>query len=62
MPSSLAYSSSFNENAHSLNNHTSPMDDGRPKNEDVFLNIARTDSARRDSLDRWDLKRVSEDT
>lgn len=35
------------------------MDDGRPKNDDIFLNIARSDSGRRDSLGRSDFRRVS---
>lgn len=41
------------------NNNTPEMDDSRPKNEDVFLNIARTDSGHRDSLGRSDFRRVS---
>ncbi|CAG7992582.1 unnamed protein product [Penicillium olsonii] len=63
MPSSLAYSRSLNENARSLNlsrlgtDDKSPMDDSRPKNEDVFLNIARADSGRRDSIGRSDFRR-----
>ena len=69
MPSSLAYSGtrSFNENARSLNlnprlgSDDTPMDESRPKNEDVFLNIARADSGRRDSIGRSDFRRVSED-
>jgi hypothetical protein len=73
MPSSLAYSGAtrtLNENARSLNgslNGThrgiedkSSTDEGRPKNEDVFLNIARADSGRRDSIGRSDFRRVSE--
>lgn len=36
-----------------------PMAEGRPKNDDIFLNIARTDSGRRDSLGRSDFRRVS---
>lgn len=73
MPSSLAYSGAtrtLNDNARSLNgslNSThrgiedkSSMDEGRPKNEDVFLNIARADSGRRDSIGRSDFRRVSE--
>ncbi|KAJ5492616.1 hypothetical protein N7539_001362 [Penicillium diatomitis] len=39
--------------------HSPNMDDGRVKNEDVFLNIARSDSSRRDSLGRADFRRVS---
>ncbi|KAJ5208525.1 hypothetical protein N7449_002904 [Penicillium cf. viridicatum] len=71
MPSSLAYSGAtrtLNDNARSLNgslNGThrgvedkSSMDEGRPKNEDVFLNIARADSGRRDSIGRSDFRRV----
>lgn len=70
MPSSLAYSGtrSFNENARSLNlnprlgsDDKTPMDESRPKNEDVFLNIARADSGRRDSIGRSDFRRVSDD-
>ncbi|CAG8888604.1 unnamed protein product [Penicillium egyptiacum] len=70
MPSSLAYSGAtrtLNENARSPNgslNGThrgiedkSSMDEGRPKNEDVFLNIARADSGRRDSIGRSDFRR-----
>ncbi|KAJ6187359.1 hypothetical protein N7519_002267 [Penicillium mononematosum] len=70
MPSSLAYSGAtrtLNENARSLNgslNGThrgiedkSSTDEGRPKNEDVFLNIARADSGRRDSIGRSDFRR-----
>ncbi|KGO77252.1 hypothetical protein PITC_092120 [Penicillium italicum] len=70
MPSSLAYSGAtrtLNDNARSLNdslNSThrgiedkSSMDEGRPKNEDVFLNIARADSGRRDSIGRSDFRR-----
>ncbi|KAF7522130.1 hypothetical protein PCG10_007594 [Penicillium crustosum] len=70
MPSSLAYSGAtrtLNDNARSLNgslNGThrgiedkSSMDEGRPKNEDVFLNIARADSGRRDSIGRSDFRR-----
>ncbi|KAJ5294484.1 hypothetical protein PENANT_c006G11697 [Penicillium antarcticum] len=51
MPSSVAYSRT--ENALRLGPET--MD--RPKNEDVFLNIARTDSGRRDSIGRSDFRR-----
>ncbi|EKV07865.1 hypothetical protein PDIG_62060 [Penicillium digitatum PHI26] len=70
MPSSLADSGAtrtLNDNPRFLNgplNGThrgiedkSSMDEGRPKNEDVFLNIARTDSARRDSIGRSDFRR-----
>jgi hypothetical protein len=53
MPSSLAYG---NENAPlSRSDH---MDESRPKNEDIFLNIAR-DAGRRDSIGRSDFRRVS---
>ncbi|KAJ5163209.1 uncharacterized protein N7500_005039 [Penicillium coprophilum] len=67
MPSSLAYSGAtrtLNDNARSVNglNGTrtedkSAMDESRPKNEDVFLNIARADSGRRDSIGRSDFRR-----
>ncbi|KAJ5130352.1 uncharacterized protein N7515_006391 [Penicillium bovifimosum] len=72
MPSSLAYSGAsatrtLNENARSHNGSLSgsrvgfedlsSMDEGRPKNEDVFLNIARTDYGRRDSIGRSDFRR-----
>ncbi|KAJ5550885.1 hypothetical protein N7461_005583 [Penicillium sp. DV-2018c] len=72
MPSSLAYSGAsatrtLNENAHSYNaslrgsrpgfEDLSSGDEGRPKNEDVFLNIARTDYGRRDSMGRSDFRR-----
>ncbi|KAJ5384938.1 hypothetical protein N7517_002849 [Penicillium concentricum] len=66
MPSSLAYSGAtrtLNENArlNGLNGtrieDKSSMDEGRPKNEDVFLNIARADSGRRDSIGRSDFRR-----
>ncbi|KAJ5773482.1 hypothetical protein N7457_008378 [Penicillium paradoxum] len=72
MPSSLAYSGAsatrnLNENARSFNstlNGTRPeiedlssMEESRPKNEDIFLNIARTDSDRRDSIARSDFRR-----
>ncbi|KAJ5534564.1 hypothetical protein N7527_000818 [Penicillium freii] len=70
MPSSLAYSGAtrtLNDNARSLNSSLngthrgiedkSSMDEGRPKNEDVFLNIARADSGRRDSIGRSDFRR-----
>lgn len=71
MPSSVAYSETRTlasdhgravNGAYRLgshNNNIPEMDDGRPKNEDVFLNIARTDSGRRDSLGRSDFRRVS---
>ncbi|KAK4863575.1 hypothetical protein LT330_002353 [Penicillium expansum] len=70
MPSSLAYSGAtrtLNDNVRSINgslNGTprgiedkSSMDESRPKNEDVFLNIARADSGRRDSIGRSDFRR-----
>lgn len=65
MPSSVAYSETrarASDHAHSLNGSyrkASNMDEGQPKNEDIFLNIARTDSGRRDSLGRSDFRRVS---
>ncbi|KAJ5997001.1 hypothetical protein N7522_008661 [Penicillium canescens] len=55
MPSSVAYSRT--ENALRLGTDKSPTMDSRPKNEDVFLNIARTDSGRRDSIGRSDFRR-----
>ncbi|KAJ5184985.1 hypothetical protein N7491_007147 [Penicillium cf. griseofulvum] len=65
MPSSLAYSGAtrtINETRSLGLNGTrvedkSSMDEGRPKNEDVFLNIARADSGRRDSIGRSDFRR-----
>lgn len=39
---------------------TPVADDSRLKNEDIFLNIARSDSTRRESFGRSDLRRVSE--
>lgn len=74
MPSSVAYSETrtlASDHSRALNgayrlgsdrinnNDASEIDEGRPKNEDVFLNIARTDSGRRDSLGRSDFRRVS---
>ncbi|KAJ5834649.1 hypothetical protein N7447_000675 [Penicillium robsamsonii] len=68
MPSSLAYSGAtrtLNENAHlnGLNGtrieDKSSINESRPKNEDVFLNIARADSGRRDSIGRSDFRRCS---
>ncbi|KAJ5735086.1 uncharacterized protein N7483_000211 [Penicillium malachiteum] len=50
MPSSVAYSEI----------RTLPsgkMDEGRPRNDDIFLNIAKTDLDRRESLGRADFKR-----
>ncbi|OOQ83046.1 putative LPXTG-motif cell wall anchor domain protein [Penicillium brasilianum] len=72
MPSSVAYSETrtlASDHSRALNgayrlgsdrinnNDASEIDEGRPKNEDVFLNIARTDSGRRDSLGRSDFRR-----
>ncbi|KAJ5174738.1 uncharacterized protein N7482_000615 [Penicillium canariense] len=68
MPSSVAYSETrtlASDQGRALSgayrlgsdNKASEMDQGRPKNEDVFLNIARTDSGRRDSLGRSDFRR-----
>ncbi|KAJ5103809.1 hypothetical protein N7532_004338 [Penicillium argentinense] len=69
MPSSVAYSETRtlanDNNARALNGSyrlgretmASGTDGTRPKNEDIFLNIARTDSGRRDSLSRSDLRR-----
>jgi hypothetical protein len=68
MPSSVAYSETRalpSDHARSLNgsyrlaDRVPNMDDGRPKNDDIFLNIARSDSGRRDSLGRSDFRRVS---
>lgn len=70
MPSSVAYSETrtlANDHGRSLNRsyrvgpeqNGPDMDENRPKNEDIFLNIARTDSGRRDSLDRSEFRRVS---
>jgi hypothetical protein len=40
---------------------TTPLaEDSKSKNEDIFLNIARSDSKRRDSLGRSELRRVSD--
>jgi hypothetical protein len=39
---------------------SSITDESRSKNEDIFLNIARSDSGRRESLGRSELRRVSE--
>lgn len=72
MPSSVAYSETRtlanDHNARALNGSyrlgrealemPSRPDEAR-KNEDIFLNIARTDSDRRDSLGRSDFRRVS---
>ncbi|KAJ5693104.1 hypothetical protein N7462_002527 [Penicillium macrosclerotiorum] len=67
MPSSVAYSETRTlasehgrawNSAHRLGPDTrSLVDEGRPKNEDIFLNIARTDSSRRDSLGRSEFRR-----
>lgn len=69
MPSSVAYSETRalpSDHGRSMNgsyrlgvDRISNMDDGRPKNDDIFLNIARSDSGRRDSLGRSDFRRVS---
>lgn len=68
MPSSVAYSETRSlasghgrslNSAPRLSESRAPMDEGRPKNDDIFLNIARTDSGRRDSLGRSDFRRVS---
>lgn len=67
MPSSVAYSETRTlGHGRSLNSaprlgESKPpvMDEGRPKNDDIFLNIARSDSRRRDSLGRSDFRRVS---
>lgn len=69
MPSSVAYSETralANDHGRALNGahrlgaeSKTPLAEGRPKNEDIFLNIARTDSGRRDSLGRSDFRRVS---
>ena len=43
-------------------NGTTPhADDSRSRNEDLFLNIARSDSGRRDSLTRSEFRRVGEE-
>jgi hypothetical protein len=39
---------------------TPVAEDPKSKNEDIFLNIARSDSKRRDSLGRSELRRVSD--
>lgn len=71
MPSSVAYSEtrtlpsglgrSLNAAPRFTESDSSPLylDEGRPRNDDIFLNIAKTDSARRDSLGRSDFRRVS---
>lgn len=70
MPSSVAYSETrtlAKDHGRALNSsyrlgpeYNGPdMDENRPKNEDIFLNIARTDSGRRDSLGRSEVRRVS---
>lgn len=70
MPSSVAYSETrtlAGDHSRTLNgsyrlgaeNKAPDMDEGRPKNEDIFLNIARTDPGRRDSLGRSEFRRVS---
>ncbi|KAJ5574239.1 uncharacterized protein N7459_008666 [Penicillium hispanicum] len=68
MPSTVAYSESrtlASEHGRALNaaprlgaeNKASNMDEARPKAEDVFLNIARTDSSRRNSFGRSEFRR-----
>ncbi|KAJ5933419.1 hypothetical protein N7454_005748 [Penicillium verhagenii] len=66
MPSSMAYSETrtlSSGNGRSLNaaprlpESKAVIDDSRPKNDDIFLNIARTDSVRRESLGRSDFRR-----
>lgn len=70
MPSSVAYSKTrtlASDHGRSLDssyrlgqeNNGPDMDEARPRNEDIFLNIARTDSGRRDSLGRSEFRRVS---
>lgn len=73
MPSSVAYSETRtlanDNNTRALNGSyrlgrdpletAPPRTDESRKNEDIFLNIARTDSGRRDSLGRSDFRRVS---
>ncbi|KAJ6141299.1 hypothetical protein N7470_010195 [Penicillium chermesinum] len=65
MPSSVAYSEtrtlpsghSRSLNGPRLESRAATIDDGRPKNDDIFLNIARSDSRRRDSVGRSDFRR-----
>lgn len=67
MPSSMAFSETRTlASGHSRSLNAAPrlseskgIDENRPRNDDVFLNIARTDSGRRDSLGRSDFRRVS---
>jgi len=67
MPSSMAFSETRTlASGHSRSLNAAPrlsepkgIDENRPRNDDVFLNIARTDLGRRDSLGRSDLRRVS---
>ncbi|KAJ5903088.1 hypothetical protein N7504_005471 [Penicillium tannophilum] len=65
MPSSMAFSETRTlASGHSRSLNAAPrlseskgIDENRPRNDDVFLNIARTDSGRRDSLGRSDYRR-----
>ncbi|KAJ5986167.1 hypothetical protein N7451_010532, partial [Penicillium sp. IBT 35674x] len=65
MPSSMAFSETRTlASGHSRSLNAAPrlseskgIDENRPRNDDVFLNIARTDSGRRDSLGRSDFRR-----
>lgn len=70
MPSSVAYSETrtrASDHGRSLNSsyrlgpeHNGlDMDENRPKTEDIFLNIARTDSGHHDFLGRSEFRRVS---
>ena len=68
MPSSVAYSETRtlgNGNGRVLSGapqigaEKKALDESRPKNDDIFLNIARTDLGRRGSLGRSDFRRVS---
>ncbi|KAJ5661237.1 uncharacterized protein N7484_000609 [Penicillium longicatenatum] len=65
MPSSMAFSETRTlPSGHSRSLNAAPrlseskgIDENRPRNDDIFLNIARTDSGRRDSLGRSDFRR-----
>ncbi|KAJ5601364.1 hypothetical protein N7510_010898 [Penicillium lagena] len=64
MPSSVAYSETrtLSDAGRALarlgqDNTASDVDQGRPRNDDIFLNIARSDSTRRESLGRSDFRR-----
>lgn len=67
MPSSMAFSETRTlASGHSRSLNAAPrlseskgIDENRPRNDDVFLNIARTEEGRRDSLGRSDFRRVS---